>query len=255
MKVYFIGAGPGDPDLITVKGSKILAKADAVIYAGSLVSPEILGWCREDALIMDSAGMDLEEVCAVYGENREKEGIIARVHTGDPSLFGAIQEQMEYLRAEEIPYEIIPGVSSFQAAAAALEQEYTLPGVSQTLIITRAEGRTPVPEKEDLEVLARARATMALFLSISFIDRVCEKLMTSYPGSTPAAIVYRASWPDQKILRGTLETLPALVKESGITRQALIIVGEVLNQNFEYSKLYDPAFTHGWRKGRRDGGE
>ena len=252
MKVYFIGAGPGDPDLITVKGSRILSQADIVIYAGSLVSPEILNWCKEGATIMDSAGMDLEEVSRIYGENKEREGIIARVHTGDPSLFGAIQEQMAYLKQEEIPYQIIPGVSSFQAAAAALEQEYTLPGVSQSLIITRAEGRTPVPEKEDLEVMARARATMALFLSISFIDKVCEKLMTSYDPTTPAAVVYRASWPDQKILRGTLETLPELVKNSGITRQALIIVGDVLRQEYELSKLYDPTFSHGWRKGRKD---
>lgn len=252
MKVYFIGAGPGDPDLITVKGSKILAQADIVIYAGSLVSPEILSWCKEDAVIMDSAGMDLEQVCTMYGENQKKEGIIARVHTGDPSLFGAIQEQMEFLRKEKIPYQIIPGVSSFQAAAAALEQEFTLPGVSQSLIISRVEGRTPVPVREDLETLAQSRATMALFLSISFIDKVCDKLLTSYDKDTPTAVVYRASWPDQKILRGTLENLPSLVKESGITRQALIIVGEVLNQNFEYSKLYDPAFSHGWREGRKD---
>jgi precorrin-4/cobalt-precorrin-4 C11-methyltransferase len=252
MKVYFIGAGPGDPELITVKGSKILAQADIVIYAGSLVSPEILSWCKEDALIMDSAGMDLEQVCTVYGDNQEKEGIVARVHTGDPSLFGAIQEQMEFLRKEKISYQIIPGVSSFQAAAAALEQEFTLPGVSQSLIISRVEGRTPVPASENLETLAKSKATMALFLSISFIDKVCEKLLTSYGKDTPTAVVYRASWPDQKILRGTLENLPALVKESGITRQALIIVGEVLNQNFEYSKLYDPAFSHGWREGRKD---
>ncbi len=254
MKVYFIGAGPGDPELITVKGSRILSGADVVIYAGSLVSPEVLGWCRKDAVIMDSASMDLEEVCRVYGEHREKEGVIVRLHTGDPSLFGAIQEQMEYLRAEGIDYEIVPGVSSFQAAAAALEQEYTLPGVSQSLIISRVEGRTPVPEKEDLEVLARSRATMALFLSIAHIDRVCGKLLTSYPAETPAAIVYRASWPDQKILRSRLGDLARTVKESGISRQALIIVGDVLDQNFEYSKLYDPSFSHGWRKGRLDSG-
>lgn len=253
MKVYFIGAGPGDPDLITVKGSKILSRADIVIYAGSLVSPEILSWCQKDAVIMDSAGMDLEQVCGVYGANKDRDGIIARVHTGDPSLFGAIQEQMEFLREKDISYTIIPGVSSFQAAAAALEQEYTLPGVSQSLIISRVEGRTPVPAREDLETLAKSKATMALFLSISFIDKVCEKLLTSYGRDTPAAVVYRASWPDQKILRTTLSDLPRAVKESGITRQALIIVGDVLNQNFEYSKLYDPSFSHGWRSGRKDG--
>jgi len=255
MIVYFIGAGPGDPDLITVKGSRLLAKADTVIYAGSLVSPEILSWCREGAEILDSSGMDLEEVTAVYAAGKEREGIIVRLHTGDPSLFGAIQEQMDFLRREGILFEIVPGVSSFQAAAAALEQELTLPGVSQSLIITRGAGRTPVPEKEDLAVLAASRATMALFLSISFIEQVTEKLMTSYPADTPAAVVYRASWPDQKILRGTLETLPALVREKGITRQALIFVGDVLRQEYELSKLYDPAFSHGWRRGRKDPAE
>lgn len=255
MTVYFIGAGPGDPDLITVKASRILAKADTVIYAGSLVSPEILGWCRDDARILDSAGMDLEEVCQVYEENINSEAVIARVHTGDPSLFGAIQEQMDFLRSRDISFSIIPGVSSFQAAAAALEQEYTLPGVSQSLIITRAAGRTPVPEQENLKVLARAGTTMVLFLSISLIDKAVEDLKTSYPGETPAAVVYRASWPDQKILKGSLDTIADIVKEAGITRQALIILGNVLKGEYELSKLYDPGFSHGWRKGRKDSGD
>ena len=252
MKVVFIGAGPGDPELITVKGSRVLESADIIIYAGSLVSPEILRWCCGNPVVMDSAGMDLEQVCAVYEENRDKKGVIARVHTGDPSLYGAIQEQMDFLRSKDIPFEIIPGVSSFQAAAAALEQEYTLPGVSQSLIITRAAGRTPVPEKENLKVLARAGTTMVLFLSISLIDKAVEDLMESYSSETPAAVVYRASWPDQKIIRGKLSTLPEMVKEAGITRQALIIIGNVLKGKYELSKLYDPSFSHGWRKGRKD---
>jgi len=252
MKVIFIGAGPGDPDLITVKGSKVLEKALVVIYAGSLVSPEILTWCAASPEIMDSAGMDLEQVCQVYKEHKDEEGIIARVHTGDPSLYGAIQEQMDYLRSENIPFEIIPGVSSFQAAAAALEQEYTLPGISQSLIITRAAGRTPVPEKENLKVLAKAGTTMVLFLSISLIDKAVEDLQDSYSADTPAAVVYRASWPDQKIIRGTLAAIPQLVKDAGITRQALVIIGDVLKGEYEMSKLYDPSFSHGWRKGRKD---
>lgn len=254
MKVVFIGAGPGDPELITVKGSRVLESADIIIYAGSLVSPEILRWCCGDPVVMDSAGMDLEEVCAVYEDNRDREGVIARVHTGDPSLYGAIQEQMDFLRSKDIPFQIIPGVSSFQAAAAALEQEYTLPGVSQSLIITRAAGRTPVPEKENLKVLAQAGTTMVLFLSISLIDKAVGDLLESYRDDTPAAVVYRASWPDQKILRGTLRTIPDMVREAGITRQALIIIGDVMKGEYELSKLYDPSFSHGWRKGRKDEG-
>ncbi len=250
MKVYFIGAGPGDPELITVKGSRILAQADVVIYAGSLVSVRILSWCKDGAVILNSAGMTLDEVCGVYEENRGRAGLIARVHTGDPSLYGTIQEQMDFLRSRAIPFAVIPGVSSFQAAAAALEQEYTLPGISQTLIITRASGRTGVPEKERLQVLGQSQSTMVLFLSISCIEKAVEELMSCYPEDTPAAVVYRASWEDQKILRGSLGTIASQVRAAGIRRQALVILGDVLKGEYELSRLYDPAFTHSLRKGK-----
>lgn len=254
MKVYFIGAGPGDPELLTLKGLRLLTEADIVIYAGSLVNPEILASAKPGAEILDSAGMSLNEVSAVYLRAKPEPGIIARLHTGDPSLYGAIQEQMDFCRRENIPFEVVPGVSSFSAAAAALEQELTLPGVTQTVVITRAAGRTPVPEKEDLALLARPRPTMVLFLSIDKIGEAAGKLAASYPAGTPAAVVYRASWPDQRIIRGTLEDIAGKVREAGIGRQALVFVGEALGAwndpgIYEASRLYDPSFSHGFRKG------
>ena len=226
MKIYFIGAGPGDAELITVKGQNILKKADIVIYAGSLVSPEVMKVCRPDAAILDSAAMNLDEVAAVYRDKKEDEGIIVRLHTGDPSVYGAIQEQMDLLSEWDIPFEVIPGVSSFQASSAALQQQLTLPGVSQTVILSRISGRTKTPELEDLSLLARAHATMVLFLSVDQADRVQEKLLVEYEANTPVAVVYRASWPDEKIVRGTLGALHQMVTEAGITRQALIFVGK-----------------------------
>lgn len=250
MNVWFIGAGPGDVELITVKGARILSEAEVVIYAGSLVSERILTYAKEGAQIHDSSRMSLDEVCAIYDRYRDSDVLIARVHTGDPSMYGAIGEQIAYLRAEGIPFEIIPGVSSFQAAAAVLEQELTLPEVSQSVILSRIAGRTPVPEREELSLLARARATMILFLSIGHSQEVQERLLVEYPPQTPVAIVYRASWPDQKIIRGTVGQLHALVTSHGISRQALIIVGEVLSNRIEPSKLYDPSFSHGYREAR-----
>jgi precorrin-4/cobalt-precorrin-4 C11-methyltransferase len=248
MKVFFIGAGPGDPELITVKGLKILQKADIVIYAGSLVSPEILKECHSNVTILDSASMNLKEVSAVYRERKDQEGIIVRLHTGDPSVYGAIQEQMDLLDQWGISYKVIPGVSSFQASSAALKQQLTLPGVSQTVILTRISGRTKTPELEDLELLSRSKSTMVLFLSVDQAAGVQEKLLPSYGPETPVAVVYRASWTDEKIVRGTLGRLSDIVKDSGITRQALIFVGDVLDSEYEKSKLYDAAFTHGYRE-------
>ena len=248
MNVYFIGAGPGDPELITVKGQNILKKADIVIYAGSLVSQEILGVCRKDAEIYDSASMNLQEVSQVYKENKNLAGIIVRLHTGDPSVYGAIQEQIDLLKMWDITFKVIPGVSSFQASSAALEQQLTLPGVSQTVILTRISGRTKTPESEDLSLLAKSRSTMVLFLSVDQASVVQEKLMPSYGENTPVAVVYRASWSDEKILKGTLKDLAELVSESGITRQAIIFVGNVLKSEYEKSRLYDAAFTHGFRE-------
>ncbi len=256
MKVVFIGAGPGDPELITLKGLNRIKRADIIIYAGSLVNPEILQYAPAGVPRYDSAGMNYKEICRVYTKNRNTKGIIARIHTGDPSIYGAVQEQIDFCRREHILWEVIPGVSAFQSAAAALGQELTLPGVSQTVVLSRISGRTPVPERESLERLAQSRSSLILFLSISQIDTICAILAPVYGKKTVCIVVYRASWPDQKIIRGTLENIAAQVEGSGITRQALIMVGDVLRAQeapffYELSRLYDPGFTHGRRKGTR----
>ena len=256
MKVYFIGAGPGDPELITVKGLNIIKEADIIIWAGSLVNPKMLDYCKNTVEIFDSAGMNYDEVTAVIKKNAEYEGIIARVHTGDPSIYGAIQEQIDFCRQEDIEWQVIPGVSSFQAAAAALGQELTLPAVTQTVILSRAAGRTPVPDKESIERLAALRSSLVLFLSVSQIENLAVTLAESYGPAAPCAVVYRASWPDQKIVRGTLTDIASKVKEAGIVKQALIIVSDVLRAQdepffYEMSKLYDPGFSHGCREGRK----
>ncbi len=257
MKVFFLGAGPGDPDLITVKGKKLLTEAAVVIFAGSLVNPEILEWSRPHAELHDSAGMTLDQVLALYSAGKERCGIIVRLHTGDPSVYGAIQEQIDFLRRQSIPYEVVPGVSSFSAAAAALGQEFTLPGVSQSVILSRVSGRTRTPPTEDIAFLAEHRATMVLFLSAGKMTETVEKLKQGYNGNTPVAVVYRASWPDQEIVIGTLDDIATKAAKAGITRQALIIVGEVLRAGrgegtYELSKLYDSGFTHGYRRGRNN---
>ncbi|ADL07096.1 precorrin-4 C(11)-methyltransferase [Thermosediminibacter oceani] len=247
--IYFIGAGPGDPDLITVKGANILASCGVVIYAGSLVNPDVLRYARRDARVYDSSGMNLEEIIDVM-KSAHGEGLdVARLHTGDPSIYSAVREQAEMLKKLGIPFEIIPGVSSFTAAAAVLKSELTVPGVSQTVIITRVPGRTPVPERERLKSLAAHRATMAVFLSADRIKDVADELIQSYGPKTPVAVVYRATWEDQKVVRGTLEDIAGKVEEEGIKRTAVIIVGEALGDAFEFSKLYDPSFSHGFRSG------
>lgn len=217
-KLYFIGAGPGDPELITLKGKRLISEADVIIYAGSLVNPEILKYGKEGAAIYNSATMNLDEVLQVEIEALKAGKKVARVHTGDPAIYGAIQEQMDGLRAAGIPdedFEVVPGVSSFLATAAALKQEYTLPGISQTVIITRMEGRTPVPPKEKLSLLAAHQATMCIFLSVHAIEKVMETLKEGgYPGDTPVAIVARATWPDQRIFRGTIDTIADILHKS-----------------------------------------
>ncbi len=250
-KVYFIGAGPGDPELITVKGQRLIAEADVIIYAGSLVNPEILKYGRKDAEVYNSATMNLDEVLDVEIRAVRAGKTVARVHTGDPAIYGAIQEQMDGLRAAGIEdFEVIPGVSSFLASAAALKQEYTLPNVSQTIIITRMEGRTPMPPKEKVVSLAQHQATMCIFLSVQAIDQVMKQLTDGgYAPDTPVAIVVRATWPDQKILRGTIATIADIIHEAGVTRQAMIIVGRVLDSEYDLSKLYDSKFTTLFRKG------
>ncbi len=251
MKIYFIGAGAGDPELLTIKGQKIIKKADVVIYAGSLVNKSILKYAKKTAKFYDSAGMDLDEIFSVYKKFGKKAKIVARVHTGDPSLYGAIQEQIWWCEKQGIDYEIIPGVSSFCAACASMGQELTLPGISQTVIITRISGKTKVPLREDLKNLAKIKATLIIFLSAAHIERVVRKLLYGYNRKTPVAVVSRASWPDEKVIKGTLTDIADKVKEARITRQSLIIVGDVLKRkNFQLSKLYDKNFTTMYRKAK-----
>ena len=251
-KVYFIGAGPGDPELITVKGKKIVEKADVIIYAGSLVNREIINCHKEGAEIYNSASLNLDEVMEVTVTAQKAGKLVARVHTGDPSIYGAIREQMDVLDEHGIEYEVIPGVSSFVAAAAAIKKEFTLPDVSQTVICTRLEGRTPVPETESLESLASHKCSMAIFLSVQMIDKVVKKLLKHYDESTPIAIVQKASWKDQKIAMGTLGNIEEIVKKEKITKTAQILVGNFMGNEYSKSKLYDKTFTHEYRKGIKE---
>ena len=247
--IYFIGAGPGNVDLITVKGRSILEKADVVIYAGSLVSPEHLKFCKNGVKIYNSASMTLEEVISVMKEASENNLETVRLHTGDPSIYGAIKEQRDELIKLNIEYEVVPGVSSFVAAAASIKREFTLPSVSQTVILTRVEGRTKVPEKEDLEKLASIGASMALFLSISMIDKVVAKLRKGYGRNVPIAVIERATWQDERVIFGTLDDISEKVKEAGIKKCAQILVGDFIDCDYEKSLLYDKSFTHEYRKG------
>jgi precorrin-4/cobalt-precorrin-4 C11-methyltransferase len=249
-EVYFVGAGPGDPELITLKGRKLLDRADIVIYAGSLVNPELLKGIRAE--IFDSAGMNLDEIIGIMSTAAGKGKTVVRLHTGDTSFYSAISEQIERLRALGIAYEVVPGVSSAMAGAAVLGQELTIPEVSQTVIFTRMEGRTPVPAAERLGELARHRATMVVFLSVGMIDKVREELLQGYPEDTPVVVIEKASWPAQKVVRGRLGNLAGLVKEASIKKTALIYVGESLRASErslgKESKLYDRDFTHGYRE-------
>ena len=252
--IHIVGAGPGAVDLITVRGQRLLSEADVVIYAGSLVSRELLDWARQDARIYDSATMDLEQVLEVM-EQAERDGLTTvRLHPGDPCLYGAIREQMDGLDARGIGYDICPGVSSFCGAAAALGMEYTLPGISQSVVITRMAGRTPVPDRESIGKFAAHGSTMVIFLSAGMTGELSEELMKGgYPGDTPAAIVYKATWPDEKVVRCTLAALKETADREGIHKTALIVVGNTVSQTgYERSKLYDPAFTTGFRVGRED---
>lgn len=247
-QVHIVGAGPGDPELITRKGYRLVQEADVVIYAGSLVNPAILEACKEGCEIHNSASMNLDDVLAVTKARVAEGKTVVRLHTGDPAIYGAIQEQMDALKEMGITYDVTPGVSSFLATAAALQQEYTLPNVTQTVIITRMEGRTPMPEKEKLSMLASHGATMCIFLSVQMIDKVAAELIEGgYDKTTPVAIVVKASWPDQRIIRGTLETIADVVAEEGVIRQAMIVVSRVLDTDYELSKLYDKGFAHMYR--------
>ncbi len=251
MAVHFVGAGPGDPELITVKGQRLIAAADTIIYAGSLVNPALLGLAKPGAAVMNSAAMTLAEVVAAVAAAVGEGKRVVRLHTGDPSLYGAIKEQMDALDARGIAYEVVPGVSSFLAAAAALRCEYTLPEVSQTVIVTRLEGRTPVPEREKLALLAAHGATMCIFLSVHLLDGVVAELTAGgYPPDTPVAVVQKATWPDEKIYRGTLATIAGTVAEAGVDRTAMIVVGRCLAGDYALSRLYSPDFGHMFREAK-----
>lgn len=249
--IHFVGAGPGAVDLITVRGQKFLEQADVVIYAGSLVNPELLKSTKEGCRIYNSAKMTLEEVLDVMTDAEKEKKMTVRLHTGDPCLYGAIREQMDQLDRLGIAYDSCPGVSSFCGAAAALDLEYTLPEVSQSVVITRMEGRTPVPEKEKVASFASHGATMVLFLSTGLLDKLEKQLMEGgYKADTPAAIVYKATWPEEETHICTVSTLARTAREHQITKTALIIVGDVVTHHrYERSKLYDPEFTTEFRQG------
>lgn len=254
-KIYIVGAGPGDPDLITVKGIKILQSADVVMYTDSLVNDELIAKAKPEAEVLRTAGMHLEEMVNIIIDRVNEGKSVARIHTGDPAMYGAIMEQMALLKKADIEAEIIPGVSSVFASAAAVGAELTIPDLTQTLILTRAEGRTPVPEFEKLRDLASHHCTIALFLSATLTKKIVKELQTAgWSDDTPVAVVQRASWPDQKIVRTTLVNLDEDMRKNGIRKHAMILAGWALNPTIhdkdEYrSKLYDATFTHGFRKG------
>jgi len=249
--VHFVGAGPGDPELITVKGRRLLTEADVVIYAGSLVNPALLAVTAPECQIYNSASMTLDEVIAVIKEAASSDKKIVRLHTGDPSIYGAIQEQIDRLNILGIAWSVVPGVSSFLAAAASLGQEYTLPGVSQTVIITRMEGRTPVPEREKIRSLAEHKATMCIFLSVHMFDDLARELTAGgYSQDTPVAVVEKASWPEERTFRGTLATIAGQLEAADVSRTAMVIVGDVLSREYEVSRLYAPEFGHMFREAK-----
>ena len=250
-KVFFIGCGPGDPDLITVKAKKLLQKADVVVYSGSLIPEQIMKMCKK-AKTFDAAKLVREEIFDILRKNAKKGKNVVRLHDGDPTIYGAIREQMDNLHKEKINSEVIPGVTSFLAAAAVLGSQLTLPGVTQTMIITRAEKRTKVPKREKISELAKHRSTMIFYLSVQLIDNIVKEAVAGgYPKTTPVGVVYRASWPDQMIITGTLQTISKKIKAQKITRTAIIIIGDVIKpKSYEYSKLYDKSFSHGFRKAK-----
>ena len=250
-KVYFVGCGPGDPDLITVKAKKLLTKADVVVYSGSLIPDQIMKLCKK-AKLHDAAKLVREEIFDILKSGALKKKLVIRLHDGDPAVFSTIREQTDNLKKEGIECIVVPGITSFLAASAALGIQLTLPGVTQSIIITRAEKRTKVPSAERISELARHKSTMVFYLSVHLLsDIVKEVIKGGYSPSTPAAIVYRASWPDQKIITGTLQDITKKVWAEKITRTAIVIIGDVIEpKSYEYSKLYDKTFSHGYRKAK-----
>ncbi len=250
--VHFVGAGSGAADLITVRGARLLSEADVIIWAGSLVNPALLNYAKADCEIHDSALLTLEQVIEIIRRAEAEGKTTVRLHTGDSSIYGAVREQFDELEKLGIEYDVCPGVSAFCGAAAALKAEYTLPEVSQSVIITRAAGRTPVPERESIKSFAAHRATMVLFLSTSLAgDAQRELIEGGYAPETPAAIVYKATWPDQKIFRCTVGTLGETVRGNGLTKTSLIVIGDFLGHDYERSKLYDPGFTTEFREAEK----
>ncbi len=250
--VHFVGAGCGAADLITLRGARLLGEAQVVIYAGSLVNPAVLQYTQPDCQLYDSAKMTLEQVLSVIREAEAAGKTTVRLHSGDSSVYGAVREQFDQLDRLGIDYDVCPGVSAFCGAAASLKAEYTLPEVSQTVIITRTSGRTGVPERESIQSLAAHRATMVLFLSTGLTQKLQAQLLEGgYPGKTPAAVVYKASWPDERIFRCTVETLHKTVSENGLTRTALIIVGDCMGEGYQRSRLYDPGYSTLFREAQR----
>jgi precorrin-4/cobalt-precorrin-4 C11-methyltransferase len=250
-QIYFVGAGPGDPELITVKGKRLIETADVIIYTGSLLNKDILSWAKPNAELYDSAPLTLEEILGLMEKSLKNGKKVVRLHDGDPSIFGALNEQIEFLEKKGISYEIVPGVSSFLAAAASLKKELTIPEISQTVILTRCEGRTPVPEREKLQDLAKHKASLVIFLSVHMIDRVVKELKEGYEEDTPCAVVYKASWYDEKIIFGRLSDISTKVKIANIKKTALILVGNFLEASGKKSKLYNKAFSHGFRRAEK----
>jgi precorrin-4/cobalt-precorrin-4 C11-methyltransferase len=249
--VFFVGCGPGDPELITIKAKKLIQKADVVVYSGSLIPPTILKLCKKGKLY-DAAGLVREEIFEILYKNAKKEKLVVRLHDGDPSIYGAIKEQIDNLQKKGISSKVVPGVTAFLASAAALETQLTLPGVTQTIIVTRAESRTKVPKREKISELAKHKATLIFYLSVHLLsDIVKESLAGGYKKSTPVAVVYRASWKDQKIVKGKLGDIVEKIRMEKITRTAIVIISEVIDsKTYEYSKLYDKKFSHGYRKSK-----
>ena len=246
--IYIVGAGAGDPVLITVKGQRLLQTADVVIYAGSLVNPALLKLTKPSTEIHNSASMTLEQVLAVMEKAVAAEKMVVRLHTGDPSIYGAIQEQMNYFDQHGMSYHITPGISSFQAAAAALKSQFTIPEKVQSIILTRGEGRTPMPEREKLHLMARSQSTMCIFLSASIAEQVQEELLQEYPETTPVAVCYHLTWKDEQIFRGELKDLARIVKENNLTLTTMIVVGEAIGNREGLSRLYAHEFKHLYRK-------
>ena len=251
--VYFVGSGPGDPELITIKAKKLLEIADVIISSGSLLNPEILDWAKKEASLYDAAKLDRDEIYEILRDSTKNGKLAIRFHDGDPGIFSTIREQIDKLEKDQIKCEVIPGITSLLGAAASMNLELTLPGITQTIIITRAEFRTPVPDREKISELSKHGSTMAFYLSVHLLDRVIEELLKGgvYNNETPIAIVYKATWKEEKIVKGTIGTISKKVKEERIVKTALIIVGDVISpKKYEFSKVYDSQFTHGFRKSK-----